>query len=191
MNKVQFYRIWHTIRLCMIFGSDKRAEYIRKHHIFHSVGEGCTVIERKVPLCSQLISLGNNVHLASKVSLISHDAIHLMLNKSYIFSGGDFYHENIGCIEIGDNVFVGANTIILPDVRIGSNVVIAAGAVVNKDIPDNSVAAGVPARIIGKFDILATKRLQSRYPDELAPKGHNITSELEKWMWDKFSEIHY
>ena len=47
---------------------------------------------------------------------------------------------------------------ILPDVRIGSNVIIAAGSVVSKDIPDNCVAGGVPARIIGNFDNLVEKR---------------------------------
>ena len=51
-------------------------------------------------------------------------------------------------ITIGDNVWIGANCTILPGVTIGDNVVIAAGAVVNKDIPDNALAGGVPARII-------------------------------------------
>lgn len=44
---------------------------------------------------------------------------------------------------------IGAGTVILPDVKIGSNVVIGAGSIVCKDIPDNSVAAGVPCRVVG------------------------------------------
>lgn len=55
-------------------------------------------------------------------------------------------------ITVGDNVYIGTNTIILPGVKIGSNVIIGAGAVVSKSIPDNSVAVGVPARVIKTSD---------------------------------------
>ena len=51
-------------------------------------------------------------------------------------------------VTIGDDVWIGANCTILPGVTIGNNVVVAAGAVVNKDVPDNCVAGGVPAKII-------------------------------------------
>jgi maltose O-acetyltransferase len=53
-----------------------------------------------------------------------------------------------GNIEIGDGVWIGANTVILPGISIGSNVAIGAGSVVTKDIPANTVYAGVPARFI-------------------------------------------
>lgn len=61
-------------------------------------------------------------------------------------------------IYVGDNVMIGARSIIMPNVRIGNNVVVAAGAIVTKDIPDNSVAGGVPAKVIGSFDDLVDKR---------------------------------
>ena len=51
-------------------------------------------------------------------------------------------------VTIGNDVWIGANAVILPGVTIGNNVVVAAGAVVNKDIPDNTLVAGVPARRI-------------------------------------------
>lgn len=50
-------------------------------------------------------------------------------------------------IRIGDNVWVGAGVIVLPGCRIGNNSVIAAGSVVCSDIPDNCMAAGVPAKV--------------------------------------------
>lgn len=53
---------------------------------------------------------------------------------------------------------VGTHSIILPNVKIGNNVVIAAGSIVSKDIPDNCVAGGVPAKVIGSFDDLVEKR---------------------------------
>ncbi|HAY61599.1 MAG TPA: acetyltransferase [Acidaminococcaceae bacterium] len=55
-------------------------------------------------------------------------------------------------VRIGDDVWVGGNVTILPGVTIGSNVVVAAGAVVTHDVPDNSLVAGVPARIIRKLE---------------------------------------
>lgn len=55
-------------------------------------------------------------------------------------------------IKIGNDVWMGGNVTILPGVTIGNNVVIAAGAVVNKDVPDNSVVGGIPAKIIKTID---------------------------------------
>lgn len=55
-------------------------------------------------------------------------------------------------ITIGDDVWLGGNVTVLPGVTIGSNVVVAAGAVVTKDVPDGSVVAGVPARVVRPLD---------------------------------------
>ena len=55
-------------------------------------------------------------------------------------------------ITVGDNVYIGTNTIILPGVTIGNDVIIGAGAIVSKNIPDNSVAVGVPAKVIKTAD---------------------------------------
>src|SRR5665647_533822 len=57
-------------------------------------------------------------------------------------------YEKYLCIKFGNNVFIGINSIILPGVTIGDNVVIGAGSIVNRDVPDNVVVAGVPAKII-------------------------------------------
>ena len=51
-------------------------------------------------------------------------------------------------VTVGDNVWIGGNTVILPGVTVGSNVVIGAGSVVSKDIPDNTIAAGNPCKVI-------------------------------------------
>lgn len=55
-----------------------------------------------------------------------------------------------GVVDIGDDVWIGANCVITPDVRIGRGAVIGAGAVVTRDIPPLAIAAGVPARVIGQ-----------------------------------------
>ncbi|MDO5292442.1 MAG: sugar O-acetyltransferase [bacterium] len=55
-------------------------------------------------------------------------------------------------VEIGNDVWIGGNSTILPGVHIGNNVIIAAGAVVTKDVPDNCVVGGVPAKVIKKLE---------------------------------------
>ena len=62
------------------------------------------------------------------------------------------YSIRQGEIKVGNNVFIGARSTVLYDVSIGNNVIIGAGSLVNKDIPDNSVAVGVPCRVVGSFD---------------------------------------
>lgn len=186
MNKNTIVRGWHSFRLMLITSSGKRADYLRNHHIFRHIGNDCTIVERKVPLYPRLISLGNNVHLAAKVLLVPHDAIHLCFNNIERSSGrGARYREKIGCIEIGNNVFIGSNTTVLYDVKIGSNVIIGACSLVNKDIPDNSVAVGTPAKVIGTFDdFVAKRKTMNTYPDELMPHGHSLSKALEDWCWN-------
>lgn len=93
-----------------------------------------------------LISLGNNVHITDGVRFETHDG------------GVLLFRDMIPDLEItkpiivGNDVYIGNNVIILPGVTIGNNVIIGAGAIVTKDIPDNSVAAGVPARVIKTTD---------------------------------------
>ena len=94
-----------------------------------------------------LIEIGDNVTLASRVYILAHDAstkMHLGYGK-------------IGRVKIGNEVFVGANTTILPNVKIGNNVIVGSGSVVTKDIPDNSVYAGNPAKFIVKTDSYLSK----------------------------------
>ena len=55
-------------------------------------------------------------------------------------------------ITVGNDVWIGGNCTILPGVTIGNNVIIVAGAVVTKDIPDNCIAAGVPAKVIKQLE---------------------------------------
>lgn len=63
-------------------------------------------------------------------------------------------------VRIGEDSFIGQKCLILPGVSIGRNCIIGAGSLVNKDIPDNSVAAGVPAKIIDETKSWIIKRLE-------------------------------
>lgn len=93
-----------------------------------------------------LIEIGNDVTLTNGVVFLTHDGGVGLFRKEY--SGINVF----GKIIIGNNVFIGSNTIILPGVSIGNNVVIGAGSVITKNIPSDVVAAGDPARIIRSID---------------------------------------
>ena len=93
-----------------------------------------------------IINIGRNVHLTDGVKFITHDGGTLLFRDKM----PDLDITNR--ITIGDNVYIGNNVILLPGITIGSNVIIGAGAVVSKDIPSNSVAVGVPAKVIESID---------------------------------------
>lgn len=96
-----------------------------------------------------LIRLGNHVRVNAGVHFVTHDGGMWVLRK-YIHGGENF--DLFGEIKVGDNVHIGTNCIVMPGVTIGSNVVIGCGAIVTRDVPDNSVAVGVPARVIETVD---------------------------------------
>lgn len=87
------------------------------------------------------ITIGNNVMLGPNVSLLT--ASH-PLDQEVRISLLEYGKP----ISIGDNVWIGGNTVINPGVKIGNNVVIGSGSVVTKDIPDNMLAYGNPCKVI-------------------------------------------
>ena len=94
------------------------------------------------------------MHVASGVKFWTHDIINKMLDYQF----PETKHIELKKeISVGNNVFIGGNSQILYGVSIGNNVIIGAGSVVVKDIPDNSVVAGNPARIIGEYDDILKK----------------------------------
>jgi maltose O-acetyltransferase len=89
-----------------------------------------------------LISIGDNVTFSIRVTVLAHDASTKLVTN----------YTEIGRVTIGNNVFVGANTTILPNVSIGNNVIIGSNSVITKDFPGNCVIAGNPARVIRTLD---------------------------------------
>ena len=117
-------RLWQTLRMYSILEPVKRTEYLRKNNIFASLGENCSIEDRIIPLYAKCIRIGNNVRLASHVLLITHDVSYFVLNNLGLeTNAGKRFKEKIGCIDIGNNVFVGSNSTILYDVKIGNNVI--------------------------------------------------------------------
>ncbi|MBU3877708.1 sugar O-acetyltransferase [Faecalicatena sp. AGMB00832] len=90
------------------------------------------------------VTIGDNCQLAPNV------AIYTAGHPVHPVSRNSMYEYGIE-VTIGDNVWIGGNTVILPGVHIGSNTVIGAGSVVTKDIPDWCVAAGNPCKVVRKI----------------------------------------
>lgn len=127
-----------------------------------------------------LIKFGDNVTLAPRVHVLAHDA--------------SMYHElgytKIAPVLLGDNVFVGAGTIILPGVTIGDNVIIGAGSVVVSDIESNSVALGQPAKKIKDYNEFIQKYSEMlekapQYGKEYTLRNKQMTNTIKLKMFNE------
>lgn len=173
-------KYYDKIKMYLISNADKRTKLIIKNKLFRHVGKNFFFQPRIIPDEPKLISFGDNVAVASGVTFVTHDVIDKVLNKmDYNFN----FNYNCAPIEIGNNVFIGCNVTILPNVRIGNNVIIAAGSVVTKDIDDNLVVGGNPAKVISTFEEYVSQRKEDN--DKLIyPSGENEVN----YLWSKFSD---
>ncbi|MBO4212842.1 MAG: acyltransferase [Clostridia bacterium] len=126
----------------------KPVAYLRSLGV--KIGEHCSIASN-VQFGSEpyMITIGDHVRLTENVRLVTHDGgLWVVRELKEEYKNADIFKP----IVIGNNVHVGVNSIIMPGVTIGNNVIIGCGAVVTKDIPDNSVAVGVPAKVIETVD---------------------------------------
>jgi maltose O-acetyltransferase len=118
------------------------------------------------------IEIGNDVTLAPRVMILAHDASmkrHLGYTK-------------IGNVKIGNKVFIGGGTIILPNVSIGDNSIIGAGSIVTKKIPANVVAAGNPARILCSLDEFLNKHKEAMKNSPMFGEEYTLTRNVNEKM---------
>lgn len=115
-----------------------------------TIGQECKIATRFFGSEPYLIEIGNHVQITSDVRFFTHGGGWVFRDKYPAF-------DTFGKIKIGSNVYVGNCVLILPGVTIGNNVIVGAGAVVTKSIPDNSIVAGNPARIVGNVDELENR----------------------------------
>jgi acetyltransferase-like isoleucine patch superfamily enzyme len=126
-----------------------------------------------------LISLGSDVTITAGVCFVTHDGGVGVLRERH--PGLHVYEE----IEVGDRVFIGTRTIVLPGVRIGSDVVIGAGSIVTKDVPDGTVAAGNPCRPIRPIEEYERRALERATWWRGSPSSH----ELERHVLASVAEL--
>ena len=107
-----------------------------------TVGENVDIINSNVDgIGGILLEIGNNVTITN-ARILTHDA---SMKKPLGYT-------KLAGVKIGNDCFIGADSIILPGVHIGNKVIVGAGAVVSRDIPDNSVVVGNPGRVISSYD---------------------------------------
>lgn len=143
-------------------------EYLRSRGV--QIGENVHLFNTNIDFCHGfLVSIGDNVTLTG-VTVLAHDAsTQIPLGVSKVVR-----------VKIGNNVFVGRGSIILPGVSIGDNCVIGAGSVVSNSIPSNSVAVGNPARVVSSYEEFVEKHRRQMGHCPVFPTLWSEKSEEEK-----------
>ena len=129
-----------------------------------------------------LIEIGNYVTVAPQVYLLAHDAS----TKKYL------NYTRIGKVVIEDFAFIGARSIIMPNVTVGKNAVVAAGSIVTKSVEPDTVVGGNPARFIMNTSALMEKHAAAFRDailyDETWTIRNGITDEMKKKMSDDLNQ---
>lgn len=155
--------------------------YARKLGV--TVGDNCRMFcNPKKTFGSEpfLISVGNHVEIAGDVRFVTHDG------GIWVFRQKDLSDsDSFGPIKIGNNVFIGLKSVIMPGVTVGDNVVIGVGSVVTKDVLSNSIVAGVPAKIIKTIDEYKESLLKKSTPTKnmsIEQKEKYLRTNYPEWF---------
>jgi acetyltransferase-like isoleucine patch superfamily enzyme len=127
------------------------------------IGERCRIYARDFPVEAYLVTIGNHVGIAGGVKILTHNGAARLLKERRPEI------QNLGRVEIGDACFIGENAILLPGTTIGAGCIVVAGAVVSGTIPENSLVAGNPARVMGRASLYLERLALS--PDSLDTFG--------------------
>ena len=114
-----------------------------------SIGNNVNIEQNVHIVCGSSVRIGNNVSITGGVAIV--DVIHPYKDVNDEQKIGSRIQCDGNFVDIGDNVFIGFGSIIMPNVKIGKNSIIGAHSVVNVDVPEFSVAVGNPARIVKKY----------------------------------------
>ena len=171
-------KIIKNIRLMYILYVKGGVKYCK--YLGVNIGENCRIYTRHFGSEPFLITICNDVTITSGVKFITHDGSTWLARDD---KGRRYKYQRIF---IGSNVFVGVNSIIMPGVKIEDNVIVAAGSVVTKSIPSNSIVAGVPARIIGDYNVLINKMLSEYVSEKDIPKNGDYKEKILKVLSEDF-----
>ena len=185
LRKVRrYFSFARKVRFMTMTDGFKRADYLRKRNELAAIGDNVYYYSRIFPSDPKLLKLGNNVVICTNVRFVGHDRVDIMLSWMFEKENGHKYTKYFAPIEVGNTVFIGSDTVILPGVQIGDNSIIGAGAVVTRDLPSGNVWGGVPARRIGAFQSFVDERKADVKPE----------SDPEK-LWEIFyrrrNEVHH
>lgn len=149
------------------------------------VGKNCEFISPGPNFGSEpyLIEIGDNTTVSFDVAFVTHDAGTRVLRNLAAQGTKEKQTVIYGEIKIGKNCFIGCRSTILPGVTIGNNCIIGAGSVVNRDIPDNTVAAGVPCKAICTLE-----EYKEKHKDDFLYMVNLPYEEKKKFLTDLFKK---
>lgn len=147
--------------LFKIVGPHRVAELMRSK--FYYLGRNVQLYSCSIPE-PYLVSIHDNVICAVNVRFITHDVSCFNIAQYLGISLSEV--DKVGSIELFENCFVGAYSILLPNTSVGANSIVAAGSIVTRDIPAGEVWGGVPAKFIMTTDEYAKKVIKNchNYP---------------------------
>ena len=149
-NKLSFKKGFTTGRNCRF--DLYNANTLKHNQKTLFFGENCKIGDRVHIVALEKVEIGDNCLLASNI-FISDTSHGSYEELSSPFTNPDERDLVSKPVKIGDRVWIGENAVILPGVTIGDGVVIGANSVVNKSIENNTIVAGVPAKVIKKYKI--------------------------------------
>lgn len=115
-----------------------------------------------------LIEIGDDVTMAPRVHILSHDAS----TKTFL------NYTKIGRVNVGNRVFIGAESVVLPGVTIGDDVIIGANSTVTHNIPSNSVAVGSPAKVICTLDEYLDKEKERMISSPVYDESYTLRQDV-------------
>ena len=161
----------------------RKIRFLRRRGV--KIGCNTIILSGKNNFSSEpyLVSIGNNCLISAFCYFVPHDGGTWVLNNL-----NQTKLDKIAPIVIGDNTYIGMSTIVIGGVTIGDNCIIGAGSIVTKDIPNNMVAAGVPAKIICTLKEYIVKNEQ-RFDQTFGMKSKAKKKYyLSKYQMDNFVE---
>ena len=183
-----FHKVKNRAERYIAFKSPQNFEnYLRRKGCL--IGNGifwCDIKSLDIDLTRPLlIQIGDNCMINNNVTMMTHDAASNVFRHLY----HDFLPSS-GAIIIGSNVYIGRKTTILKNVTIGDNVIIGYGSLVTKNIPANSVVAGVPAKVICTIDEYYERRKIASRKEALAyaKRFYDVTGR-KPTMFDLYEEF--
>lgn len=175
--------------------SEKYISYLRK--LGATIGNNTKFLSPRKSFIDEnraaYITIGDNCVICQGVTILAHDYSWSVLMKSH----NKIYPSGGGPVQIGNNVFLGVNEIVLRNVSLGDNVIVAAGSVVTRSFGSNLVIGGNPAKVIYTLDEYCEKRRRSfieearqnaifiykkyeRYPKESEMRNFSVLYSSEK-----------
>jgi sugar O-acyltransferase (sialic acid O-acetyltransferase NeuD family) len=151
------------VHFLIAIGGDKGRDRIALHGILEQAGLTALSVVHPTAFVAGNATVGAGCHILAGARVCVECAIGM---QSIINTQASVDHECVlgagvhvapgailaGCVRVGDFTMIGAGAVVLPRLTIGANTVIGAGAVVTRDVPDNVVAYGNPARVMGRKD---------------------------------------